>query len=206
MRADREMPGNPWPHDMVIGIDEGSALLLTLLFVRHAWGLAPDADVPELDPAPDCGGSAMPSSATHEEWDRRWRLAWRRAWAWFEIEDVAGRPHPPELLRGLGPDSPLNPYFPPMWEIEHGDEGIDRAALNAWKASLRAARSRSIADQPERRNLDALIPAWRAGLDSIIVLPYRGYFARRLDRRHLVVSAATRDSAQLYDLALGSVT
>lgn len=81
--------------------------------------------------------------------------------------------------------------------IEHGDQGVDPNALFRWEKSLQDDHSAPLEERPERRNLDALIPAWRAGIDSIIVLPYRGYFARRVTRRHLAVSKATRDDPTL---------
>lgn len=57
-------------------------------------------------------------------------------------------------------------------------------------------------DDAERRSLRELIPAWKSGMDTVIVLPYEGYFAHRLSRRHLVVSAATRNSPEHYSRAL----
>ena len=52
MRADRPIPGNPWPHDMVIQTQEGSDRLLDLLWVREAWALKPEGEgvPPRLDP------------------------------------------------------------------------------------------------------------------------------------------------------------
>jgi hypothetical protein len=82
---------------------------------------------------------------------------------------------------------------------------IDSNALFQWEKSPQDDHSALLEEHPERRNLDALIPAWRAGIDSIIVLPYRGYFARGVTRRHLAVSKATRDDPALDDLALSAV-
>ncbi|WP_284981619.1 hypothetical protein [Arthrobacter sp. efr-133-TYG-118] len=49
-------------------------------------------------------------------------------------------------------------------------------------------------DDAERRSLQNLIPAWKGGIDTVIVLPYRGYFAHRRSYKHLVVSADTRNN------------
>lgn len=54
----------------------------------------------------------------------------------------------------------------------------------------------------EPRSLRELIAAWKRGIETVIVLPYEGYFAHRLSRRHLVVSAATRNSPEQYGRAL----
>jgi hypothetical protein len=62
-----------------------------------------------------------------------------------------------------------------------------------WRAALAQAAFRGalpkFPQDAEPRSLQALIPAWKSGIDTIIVLPYKGYFAQRLSRRHLVVSA-----------------
>ena len=62
-----------------------------------------------------------------------------------------------------------------------------------------------IQESPERLSLPALIEAWRSGLDTIITLPYRGFYARRITGRHLVVSTRTRLDPDMYSLALRSV-
>ncbi|WP_434619689.1 hypothetical protein [Arthrobacter sp. A5] len=47
-----------------------------------------------------------------------------------------------------------------------------------------------------------LIPAWESGLDTIIVIPYDGYFAQRVTRRRLAVSRSTRIDPDSYSRAL----
>jgi hypothetical protein len=47
-------------------------------------------------------------------------------------------------------------------------------------------------------SLQELITAWKSGMDSVIVLPYEGYFARRISRRHLVISTAVRNDPENY--------
>ena len=38
------MPGNPWPHDMLITVDDDPNTLMDLLWVREAWNLHPVGD------------------------------------------------------------------------------------------------------------------------------------------------------------------
>ena len=59
-----------------------------------------------------------------------------------------------------------------------------------------------IPSDAERQNLPDLVPAWESGLDTVIVLPYAGYFAQRMTRHHLAVSAATRNDPDTYSRAL----
>lgn len=179
MRSTVPIPGNPWPHDMRIGIDSHSHLI-TLLFVRHAWGLTRALDIPDLDPEPHAGASAMPRTASHDEWSERWERLWQHAWAWFNS------------------DEPV----PPRWESTYDREGIDRAALSDWEIAIRGPMP---PESPEHRCVDVLVPAWRAGIDSIVVLPYRGYYLHRLSHRHLAVSKATRDDPALYRRALATI-
>ena len=99
MRSEHPIPGNPWPHDMVISVDQPSNIL-ELLYLRSAWGLLPDLPIPPLAAEPDPGTSSAPPTATRTEWSARWERAWRRAWEWYSIADPAQRPTP-ELLRAL---------------------------------------------------------------------------------------------------------
>lgn len=191
---------NPWPHDMMIRVNDHPQHLHQLLFVRHAWSIAADADIPELWPVPDTGSSRLPDPPGAAVWEDRWRTAWKRAWDWFNIEDHS---HPelvtPAFIReATKPGQGLNPLIPPFWAAEYGMEGVDFPAFSRWDSSL-------LPDFPspaERRNLPDLIPAWESGMDTVIVLPYAGYYAQRISRRHLVVSAVTRNEPESYRRAL----
>ena len=145
-------PENPWPHDMVIRINDDPHNLTLLLFVRQAWSIAGDLNIPPLNPVPDCGDSRMPESADAATWDQRWKTSWAQAWDWYQIEDPTRHPTPAEM----------------------------------------------------RQSGDA--SAWASGIDTVIVLPYEGYFVQRLSRRHLIVSAATRNSTEYYSRALREST
>ena len=173
---------------MVIRVDDEPAALLTLLFIRDAWGLADCGTPADLDPMPRRGTSALPGAASRDEWSARWLTAWERTWVWYE---------------GPGAVSPT-PTFPPLWQAQYGPDGIDRDALNQWREAVRRPRSVRLEDEPERRSVDALAGAWRTGIDSILVLPYRGYYASRIGNHQLVVSKTTREDPELYARALTS--
>lgn len=180
MRSNVPIPGSTWPRDMVIRVDPHSHLI-TLLFVRHAWGLARALDIPGLEPAPDVGASSVPLTASQDEWSERWARLWQQAWAWFTAAD------------------PVRP----RWESTYGRDGIDSVALTDWE---RAVQGPLPPVSPEHDCVDVLVPAWRSGIDSIVVLPYRGYYVHRLSRRHLAVSRSTREDRVLYRRALATIT
>lgn len=208
MGFNRPVPGPAWPQGMAIRVDETPHHLSILLFIRHAWGIAADADVPRLDPRPDAGRSRIPDTAAPSEWDARWRRAWGRAWDWYSVAEPDPAIHPtPEHIRSVSqPGHGLDPLIPPFWQADYGWEGIDAGACTAWEMACSPeayGRPRTkAADAPEPRSLPALIAAWEHGLDSIIVLPYQGYYARRITARHLAVSAATRNEPAAYSRAL----
>lgn len=207
MYRDR-VPDNPWPHGMAISVDDTPHHLTVLLFIRDAWKLEADADVPRLEPLPDVGTSRIPDSATPAEWEARWRRAWGRAWDWFSVEEPDPTIHPtPGYLREASqPGHGLDPLVPPFWQAEHGWEGIDAGAYTAWEMACSPEAffpsRRSAAELPEPQSLPALIAAWENELDTVIVLPYQGYFARRITARHLAVSAVTRNEPTAYSRAL----
>lgn len=185
---------------MIISVDDHPLSLNQLLFVRHAWNIAGDVDVPSLSPAPDPGASRVPASASADEWSDRWRIAWDRAWDWYRIQNPDRMQHPtPELMRQvLKPGQELHPLIPPLWTTEYDWEGLDGDAFSSWQKDL----SQIPPSDVERRTLSDLIPAWESGMDTVIVLPYTGYFAKRITRRHLAVSAATRNDPTTYSRAL----
>jgi hypothetical protein len=204
MRSERPIPGNPWPHDMAISVDDSPNNVCQLLFIRSAWGIASDADIPILDPMPDARDSFMPSSASESEWSARWKREWSRAWRWYSIHDPEQRPTSELLLQLSTPGQPLHPTFPPFWQAEYGDEGIDSAAFDQWQRDSRPDIHVALESTPERLCLDALIAAWEAGLESVVVLPYLGNFAQRISAKHLVVSGSTRAHPESYSRALAS--
>ena len=165
MQWNTPRPGNPWPHDMVIAVDDHPLSLNLLLFVRHAWSIAPDVGIPALTPAPNPGASELPVSGSSEEWADRWRIAWDRAWDWYKIQEPDRMKHPtPELMRQvLRPGQELHPLIPPLWTTEYDWDGLDSDAFNNWRNDL----SPIPPSDAEPRNLSDLIPAWESGLDTV---------------------------------------
>lgn len=203
MRSEQPTPGNAWPHDMQIAVDEPYALTY-LLFVRQAWRLDV-AEIPEVDPVPATGTSSRPPTVDPTEAAARWRREWSRALTQFEPRDRRVREPDEEtarLLREL-PDERLAEAFSTM-PSTFWAEGTDRDAFNTWSMSLHDDHSLPLEEHPERRCLDALAPAWRTGLTTILQLPYAGYFAERLNAATLIVSRVTRHDPGLYRQALGT--
>jgi hypothetical protein len=189
---------------MVISIDENPNNICQLLFIRSAWGIASDVEIPMLDPMPDAGTSRTPSSVSESEWSTRWEREWSRAWQWYSISDSSQRVTS-ELLRRLStPGQPLHPAFPPFWQGEYGDDGLDSAAFDRWQRASRPEMHVALESTPERICLDALIAAWNDGLGTVVTLPYAGYFAQRISAKHLVVSGSTRAHPASYNRALAS--
>jgi hypothetical protein len=196
------IPGNSWPHDMVIRVNDDPHHLTLLLFVREAWTIARDADIPPLDLAPDCGNSRMPLSADAATWGSRWKAAWEHAWSWYEIEDPTHHPTSAEMREAEDAPGQLHPFIPPFWTQQYEWEGLDRGAFQVWDQDLVP----KFPNDAERQSLGELVPAWKSGIDTIIVLPYHGYFAKRLSNRHLVVSATARNNPEHYSRALREST
>ena len=212
MRFTEPMPHNPWPHDMVIRVDDNPQHLTVLLFIRQAWGIAAGTDVPALSPVPEGGASRLPAVPDRNAWEVRWHRAWERAWDWYAVQepDPTVRPTPGYIREFSRPGRDLNPLIPPFWQTEYGWEGIDGDAYRDWQGQCRPQAHgqppRKAADSPEPQSLPALVAAWRNGLDTVVVLPYAGFFARRITNRHLAVSAETRNDPAGYTQALESWT
>jgi hypothetical protein len=208
MRSDQPVPGNPWPHDMVLHIDTSPFGLIELLFAREVWRLT-IREVPALDDVPSVGASSRLASGPRQgsgEMAALWRRDWERAWAPFDAEST-GIPGPDaETARMLATldDSELA-LAVSSTPSEFWHRGIDAEALGNWRRELSGSeRVTSLEATPERRSLPALIAAWETGLTDIVQLPYAGFFAERLNRRTLVVSRITRSEPALFSQALAT--
>ncbi|MGC0141409.1 hypothetical protein [Pseudactinotalea sp. Z1732] len=182
-----------WPAETTLKVDERPQHFLMLLYVRHAWGIAVDESVPELEPAPEPGHSQMPETASQQEWSSRWSRAWQRAWDWYRVEDRAGSPPDERTVAEIArPGQPLSPSLPPQWAHEHGRDGVDMERYSLWLSALLPDFSAAPHEHPEHISAEPVTQAAAGGLETVVVLPYAEPFARRITRRHLVVSAATR--------------
>ncbi|WP_260233457.1 hypothetical protein [Curtobacterium sp. PhB130] len=201
------MPGDPWPHDMVITIEDSSHSLFELLWIREARDLDVEGDdlPPWLVATP---GVEPPADAT----DRRsWSAAWPDMWRACLTHVAEERdPRVFDRLDSTPPGSPerqalLAGLFGPSWRDAFGDDAFT-SAYDAWTTARfeeQTAPSR-LRREPERDALDALVPAWRAGLRNVVVIPCRGRFTRRIGDHALLVTAETRDVTDDYAEALRS--
>ncbi|MET0989288.1 MAG: hypothetical protein ABWY54_01445 [Glaciihabitans sp.] len=198
-----EFDPTAWPGDMRITMSDANNQLY-LLFVRSAWRIE-HTGVPELEVEPDVGASARPPGVDRLEAQSRWRSEWELAWRDFEPRPAGvGIPDAKtqQLLDTLSDEE--------LWRAtstrpsEYWAAGVDLDAFAAWKISRRPDRTLPLAQHPERVSVSALIAAWRTGLTEIIELPFAGYYAERVDRERLIVSAFTRRDPELYTRALGT--
>lgn len=195
------MPGNPWPHDMVIRIEDAPSDLCELLFARDAWGLT-IPEVPPLDGTIDAGGSLRPP-IPKAELEMIWLRDWNRAWAHYDVTSRVVEVPDEARLREIAEtaDQELHGRFwatTPIWR-----QGLDASACWAWRTALsESTRPISYDETPERKSLAALTGAWERGLVSIIQLPFEGDYSRRLNTECLVISRHTRATTFLYSKAL----
>lgn len=211
MRSLRPEPGNPWPHDMVLTVQDHPQQVLEMLWLREAYGLQPGGD--DLPPLL----VETPEPVT-EGLDGETLAAWERAWArlWPAVIAHAGREVDPrqfERLQEVPGGSPeraaiLQEMFGPSWTDEQGRGAFEDPSYGEWErkgmAASRASRPPALSDTPERRDLDALIAAWRAGLTKVVTIPCRGEYSRRLGPNALLVTDATRADSARYRTALRS--
>lgn len=211
MRSVNPIPGNPWPHDMVIRVEDAPHSLLELLWLREAYDLHPiGEDLPPL-----LAHTPRPSSTDLDDETRaRWESAWTRLW--HAASAHAGREQDHEgfaRLVSMQTDDPdraslLRDIVGPTWRDDFGGRAFDTPSWGEHERAVAeeraAARPRTLADNPEHRDLDALIPAWQAGLTTIVTIPCVGEHTRRLGTNALLMTAGTRADSSAYRRALSS--
>ncbi|MEN0103744.1 MAG: hypothetical protein AAGC90_12535 [Curtobacterium sp.] len=200
-------PGNPWPHDMVLTIQNDAHALFDLLWVREAWALEPvGGDLPPLlvaTPEPESGLPDADRTAGSAAWPALWRAC---------LAHAGSQPDPRAIERLHDPSIPqaerralLEQVSGPSWRDEFGD-----AAFTGRYDEWTSARFNEITSpevlrrSPERERLEQLVPAWRAGLTTIVEIPCRGTFTRRVGPHGLLVTAGTRSDPDGYAAALSS--
>jgi len=209
MRSSVPMPGNPWPHDMLITVEDDPHALVDLLWIRETWSLKPVGD--DLPPL-----LSETSIGAHTETGSPGQIvAWQDAWPamWEACLHHAGRVRDGALfeqIRGTADGSAeraelLHQLIGPSWRDEFGDEALTDQ-YEAWNLARFDARSQrrqqSLEEEPERVSLAALIPAWHAGLSTIVVIPCLGSYTRVVGEHALIVTAETRDDPGRYSQAL----
>lgn len=208
MRSSVPIPGDPWPHDMVITVDDDPGSLVELLWIREAWGLKPVGDdlPPLLVDPPQLGTNE------DEEFDVG---AWEAAWPeiWVTVLRHAGEIRDPGLFEAVHKAADnsderaklIARITGPSWRDRFAGAGLGER-YQAWTASrFRELVPRplvSFEDQPERQPLDALITAWRRGLTKIVTIPCRGEFTRVIGEHSLLVTDETRNDVDMLSAAL----
>ncbi|MGN6221438.1 MAG: hypothetical protein ACTHNQ_18215 [Microbacterium sp.] len=200
-------PGNPWPHDMVITVEDRPHALLELLWVREAYGLRVEGDdlPPLLTDTPEPVAGVTERMRT--EWEQAWPRVWRAAAA-HEGRDDASRLIQELQRSALGSRERwelLQQLTGPSWRDEVGDAVFDDG-FREWDQRghdrVIAAMHAPAPIGPERRDLDDLIAAWRAGLTKVVTIPCVGEFDRRLSPTALLTTDAARADSDSYRRAL----
>lgn len=169
---------------MVIRITDDADVLLQLLWVREAWALEPMGT--DLPPRPAPLPVFVPSAQRLRRNKREWEQAWTELW--FAALHHLARPRDANVWQSLHGSAPgstegadlLDSLTGPSWGARFDDAPFDDD-YHDWVGGL---SEQTIADQqvpleqqPERRCLDALVPAWRRGLTTIITIPCPGTYA-----------------------------
>lgn len=212
MRSSVQMPETPWPSEMLITVDEHPLPLLELLWIREAYELDPRGYglPPLLADTPSTALGFTLEAEEREQWERTWPQVWRAAVAhvgvsqdervWNDVPSSAdGSPERADLLHRI---------TGPRWRDRFGDRALAGDLHRAWMRRADDIASASVPDRledhPERRDLEALISAWRAGLKRIVTIPCSTEFTRKVGESTLLLTAETRRSSDHYRRALST--
>ena len=196
---------------MTLTVEDRPNRLLELLWLREAYTLRPEGDdlPPMLVQTPERATAAI-DDATRAEWEAAWARVWRasvqHAGREFDAAHFA-------QLEGLAAgseerESALQELFGPNWADEFGPDALQDPSWMSWEQqsvdAFIASRPGAHQNSPERRDLEALIPAWRAGLTKIVTIPCQGEHTRKLGSNALLVTDETRADSDRYRAALRS--
>lgn len=207
MRSAVPLPGNPWPHDMVITVETNPHALVDLLWIREAWHLQPlGDDLPPLlcDEPVDARASTEPSG-TVAGWQQLWPSIWQACVhhaGLIQEEAVVGR------LRESADGSAerielLGALRGPSWRDRFGEEAFGES-YEKWSRARFEARLGPVPTGagPEQVSLAGLIPAWQAGLSKIVTIPCRGSYTRVIGPNALLMTEESHEDPARYGEAL----
>ena len=209
MRSCVPMPGNLWPHDMLITVEDDPHVLVDLLWIRETWNLHPLGDdlPPSLSDDSVRADDRTGSSGGATTWQYAWPSLWNKC---IHHAGLLRDGTIFDQLRETEDGSPeradlMNTLMGPSWRGEFGDEAFTEK-YETWNLARFQARSQrhplSLNDDPERLSLDALIPAWRAGLSKIVTIPCHGSYTRVIGQHTLLLTDETREDTRRYSEAL----
>jgi hypothetical protein len=197
---------------MTITVDDQPNMLLELLWIREAHQLQPRGEdlPPLLSDSPPVQRDRVVNAEERAHWEDAWPRMWDAAVAhagtendprlFQEIQRTAnGSAERADLLRRIvGPD----------WRDEFGGGALDADSYGRWQQRAhdhqREKLPTSLEASPERRDLESLILAWRAGLTKVVTIPCAGDFTRKIGPHGLLTTQATRDTSAKYRQALSS--
>jgi hypothetical protein len=197
---------------MLLTVEDQPASVLELLWIREAHELHPRGDdlPPPLSDTPPVVRNDMVDAATRVRWEDAWPAIWSA------VAAHAGTENDPRLFEQLQQTAGgsieradlLHRMVGPSWRDDFGDAAFDGDAYGEWSqrgmdAHLEAM-PRRLEDTPERRDLPALVPAWRAGLTKIVEVPCAGEFTRRIGPHALLLTVETRRDSDRYRRALST--
>ena len=212
MRSIHPIEGNPWPHDMVLTIEDRPSALLDLLWIRETYQLNPSGD--DLPPLLSASHAVIQENGIERETRIEWESAWPRLW--HSALAHAGTDVDPGLFDAVSRTTAgsaerlelIGRMFGPTWRDAIGPEAFDTDAYVEWSRrgmdAHHAALPKGLDESPERRDLEAVIPAWRAGLTRVVAIPCAGVHNRKVGSNALLVTTATRDDSAGYRRALGT--
>lgn len=209
MRSSAPIPSNPWPHDMLLTIEDHPKSLIDLLWVREAYELQPTGtDLPPL-----LSDNSVRANEAHSSAERGgdWESAW--AAVWDACLEHAGQGTNEEIFTQLHRTADgseeraalLRKLMGPDWRDTFGDDAFNqqyRSWCNTDFEARSKSHSRPLDEGPERVSLMALIPAWEAGLTKIVTIPCIGTYTRTIGQHALLVTAETREEPERYAEAL----
>ncbi|GAA3860466.1 hypothetical protein GCM10022381_01160 [Leifsonia kafniensis] len=194
---------------MLITVEDDPHALVDLLWIREAWGLRPVGDnLPPLLSDKSVGAhTGTDASGGVGTWQNDWPAMWEAC------VRHAGQVRDETLFEQLQGtafgsaerDELLHQFVGPTWRDKFGDDAF-AAQYETWNLAKLDARSRRrpqpLEDAPEHVSLAALIPAWRAGLSTIVVIPCLSSYTRVIGPHSLIVTSETRDDPNRYSQAL----
>ena len=172
--------GGDWPQGMEISTSVNDVLMLELLYLRTALGLATAARIPELT-VPVTPVSRPIARPELDDLSRRWDEQWAQLWLWREALGA---------VRTSTSETALFTLLLAAPRIVLQEWGqLSRDDFDEWRRDLpEAEQPTAFENSAEYRSRHALEQAWWRGLRTVAVLPYEGRVARPAGRHSLELS------------------
>jgi hypothetical protein len=183
--------GSPWPSGMEISVEDSNLEFIKLAYIHYKFQLKIRPEFSKLIRFSTVIDLRNVEETNYVKVATSWNAAWNKLFH--------------KISNGLDSFAfTTNEAMQNLEQLTEYSHEQFQSWINEVQLHITPPNPTSLALQPEMVCLEALVKAWKQGLNTIVVSPIRGEFFDRVTPEVLIVSHSTRSDPRAYNEALNS--